>query len=572
MIQHILRIKRCDIYIRTIFTLTLLVSLLNASIPKITTASSEPNHPIRTKVITDEAAHSLAQLLEDGTLIFDQTKSIARKNDSNVLSTITVGDILVSDVTDIAPHGFLRKVTAVEERAGQKVFQTVPANLAEAIGTGTLDTGTVVLTPNDLERVTDAEGNEVAASMVQDTFSIELDNEIFSQVGGGRAVVNGTVSFSPSFTFYADFSGFRLIDLDFSNRTTVEADIDVTVESPILNLSAKKVLQRHKFKTFRVWVAGVPVVLTPELTLYLGLDGTVSAEITAGVRQSAILEAGLLYQRGDGWGVVREVDFLEQEVDLERPTPDYALNVSGGPKLSLAIYGVRGPYAEILGCLRLEVEPDEAIWWKLYGGFVLQMGVEVMVRIWGYEYEVVDYHYPLIERKWLLPEADGSTPPSTSTPTPASIETATPPNTPTDRPTSQAIQTQIPTSTSTLPPTPTNRPTSTATPTLTPTVRSLANPQILQPEPNAEMDTDDEITLVWRKVEGAEQYVAELRGSIQKESGKLKSNRWSIGRLPAGQYTLSIGAYASNAQSSQTQRELMVEEGNRTISLPLVVR
>ena len=57
-------------------------------------------------------------------------------------------------------------------------------------------------------------------------------------------------------------------------------------------------MARYAFTPMTVWIGAFPVVIVPELTVTVGLNGTVESTVTTGVTQHAVLSSGLSYKSG----------------------------------------------------------------------------------------------------------------------------------------------------------------------------------------------------------------------------------------------------------------------------------
>ncbi len=136
----------------------------------------------------------------------------------------------------------------------------------------------------------------------------------------------------------------------------------------------------------------LPVLMVPVVTLYVGLDGEVSVDMTTGVTESASLTAGVEYKNSE-WGPVS--DF---EIDFDYQPPELYASASVKayvePDFALLIYGIAGPYATLQGYLQLDADINDEPWWSLYGGIAVGAGVSVEVI----GYEIVDFEIPNIYR------------------------------------------------------------------------------------------------------------------------------------------------------------------------------
>jgi hypothetical protein len=79
-----------------------------------------------------------------------------------------------------------------------------------------------------------------------------------------------------------------------------------------------------------------------------------------------------------------------------------------GAQLSLMLYGVIGPYAEINAYLKLEADIADDPWWTLYGGLEVPVGVKIEVL----GHSIADYEGPAIGYRLTLAQAQSDNPPN----------------------------------------------------------------------------------------------------------------------------------------------------------------
>ncbi len=149
------------------------------------------------------------------------------------------------------------------------------------------------------------------------------------------------------------------------------------------------------------------MVFVPVLTIYIGVDGTVYTSVTTRVNQSASLTYGVKYD--DGWSPVGN---FTNDFSFTTPSLDANLSVKGytGTGLSLLLYGVAGPHADLVPYLLLQADVNANPWWQLYAGLDVLAGVRVDVL----GKTIADYHTTVIDYSVLLAQAAGSPPPPSS--------------------------------------------------------------------------------------------------------------------------------------------------------------
>jgi hypothetical protein len=160
----------------------------------------------------------------------------------------------------------------------------------------------------------------------------------------------------------------------FTGDITQDAELTASIsaqgsctlaETPLL---AKPV----RFKPIVVTVGPVPIVITPELQIYLDATGSVRAGLATSARQSASLGAGLRYADG----AVSPVTKLSNTFTFNPPALTSAASLTAGvaPKFGFLIYGVAGPRLDTRAYLRLATTGTQ---WTLKAG--LSAGAALVV-------------------------------------------------------------------------------------------------------------------------------------------------------------------------------------------------
>lgn len=403
-------------------------------------SSLPPIVPPTTNVLPPETTQTLTDVSADGaTYTFSQT--------TPELAAVAPGEIMVAGPSALAPHGFLRRVTAVEAVGGQVIVQTEPATLEDAIQQGEVNLSKR-LTPADLTAMTALPGVMLvrpAAALLEDSFFFEIKDVVLYDKDGNHGTTydqikaNGSLELAPGFDFNLIVKGWTLQKLEFIFNVEENVELEFQMEVELATVQLRYQIARLSLGTIVVFVGPVPVVFTIEMPIYLRGDGKVSVGITTKVTQQALVAAGLRYQ-GKKWSPVAR---LTNSFGFEPPRLSAGVEFKGyiDPPLSLLLYGAAGPFAGVTPYLKLEADVFATPWWKLYGGLDATVGVkvEVLGRSLGEHMErVVGY-------KILLAQA--STAPPTRTPTPTATRT------PTATPTRTVTLTPTPTRSVTPPPT-----------------------------------------------------------------------------------------------------------------------
>jgi hypothetical protein len=388
----------------------------------------EPLLPDNTKVVDDSTAQNLSSVSEDqSVLTFDQNTPYAQ--------SLQPGDVIVSGVTDATPNVLLRKVTNVSTGGSEITVETAEATLEDAIEEGE-SFAEEPLTANDIESFVPliegvtlrmpGEGAALGPAAVQAVQScLSLNSVLFDHDGDSSTKndqirINGDACLSPIFRFGISVSWFKLRHLVFSAGLSESISLQLDAQ---FSASFRKEIEiaRIRFKPVKVQVGYLPLVFRPVLTVYVGIEGEVSAGITARVTQSAEFTVGLSYHRGQGWAPIKT---LSADFDYELPTisAGAGVRVYAGPEFDFFLYGVAGPYANIEGYLDLDLDPLSNPWLSLYGG--IQAGVGVKARAFGKT--LFDYGInPVFDYRELIAQVGGNQPPAiiSLTANPATVNT-----------------------------------------------------------------------------------------------------------------------------------------------------
>jgi hypothetical protein len=376
--------------------------------------SVTPVIPDTTEVLPPETTQYLSSISGDGA-VYTFTQSTPE------LAALEPGDIMVGDATGSAPYGFLRKITSVTPDGGQVVVDTEGATLQEAIETGSFHVSGV-LKPGHAQAAALPQGvTLVIAPELEDEFYVELKDVVLYDDDGNPNTTNdqitadGSVRLAPGFDFELEVRDFELQELSFTMEAVETAELEVKCEAELVSAEAEvEIPLPIGLPVITVWVAYVPVVILPQLTLHVGIEGNVHVGIRTGVIQEATLRAGLEYN-SRAWSPISQFSnrfyFSPPELYAGMDLKGYA-----GPQLELLLYGLVGPYTSLDAYLELEADLAEVPWWTLWGGLEVPVGVKVEVL----GRTIADYEAVAVGYRLALAQAQDNNPPNPpSNPTPA---------------------------------------------------------------------------------------------------------------------------------------------------------
>ena len=358
--------------------------------------------PPTTRALSGSAAQALTSITAtpDGRVLVFSTVS-------SEITSLEPGDVLVLNVCDAAPGGFLGRVVDVTVQGGSVGVLTAPATLEDAISEGTI-TLSETLEPEDIvaarsdarEAATTADQPGMLTFQAENLVIYDADGDLSTE--GDQIRADGSIGVAKSYGFTLGLDATGISHLSFVDKTTEQAELTFHVDVPIVDLEAEAPIgQPVYFKPIVVWAGYVPVVLLPQLRVYAEVEGSATAGIETTLIQQAELTLGLQYNHGT-WSPV--ADFTS-EFDWKRPqfTLDCEVKAHAGPQFSLLLYGLVGPFTEAQGFVELDVDLVTPPLWQLYGG--VEAGAGVRVDVLGKT--IADKEYPtLIGFNVLLAQAE----------------------------------------------------------------------------------------------------------------------------------------------------------------------
>jgi formylglycine-generating enzyme required for sulfatase activity len=292
------------------------------------------------------------------------------------------------------------------------VVETEQAMLEEAIESGEMHVSQT-LTPDQIQAGVQLQGVTLAASKLQDEFYFKLedvvlyDNDNNLNTTSDQIRADGSIRLEPGYDFSLVVQRWELKELSFTSNVVQTAELEVKAELDLLSIEKEKEIARYTFAPMTVLVGPVPVVFVPVLTVNVGVDGSVHVGVTVKATQEATLIAGLRYA-GATWN---PVSHFSNGFHYSPPALSAGLDLKGytGAQLTLLLYGVTGPYAEVDAYLKLEADLADDPWWTLYGGLEASGGVKMEVL----GHSIADYESPaIIGYRLALAQAQSNSPPN----------------------------------------------------------------------------------------------------------------------------------------------------------------
>ncbi|MFA7289778.1 MAG: YCF48-related protein [Melioribacteraceae bacterium] len=296
----------------------------------------------KAKPIDDELRNNLTITDTSNFTMTIPTSIVSQKN-------IKVGDILVDKPSTKARYGFLRTITSIQTSGANATITTSQATLKDVIKQGKINIKKTTLTKSNLESIKLMNGAKLSKSDVlnkQDMIGIDWNFESDMYKSG-----KNYITISGNFLFNIDLNFDLEVDLTGVDyfKTSIEVNQDVSMRLKAnysKDLSSVKIPFAKAIFNPIVFVVGIiPVVLVPEVTLYIGANGKVTAETESWCKESFTGEYGLEY-KNDSWNSIK-TDNFQKDYLIPNTKAGNSFKAFVGPKASIKLFGVAGPYVSL---------------------------------------------------------------------------------------------------------------------------------------------------------------------------------------------------------------------------------
>jgi len=318
--------------------------------------------------------------------------------ETDVIKNLKVGDILVDSSSTMAPNGYLRKIVAIEGSSGQKTIRTEQGKLSEAVTQASIRYKSGILNKRMLKSYSLAKGVTLSEGKRLDkktntnfnVFEFEFEKEIHDPNQHAEKIsLSGFASLDMEFILEFDWSfalDLNLVEVDLFKSAVA---IDQVAQIQLKSENGAGFFERVSFAKleFTPWtftIGPVPVVLVPQIELFMEVDGTISANLTTWASEHYHGEIGLKYTSDDGWNGIGE-----SKADLDYSPPSLTLSANFqthvGPEVKVLLYGVAGPTMDITGCYELDATLLPPYSWNLEFNIGARARAGVELYLLGFE-------------------------------------------------------------------------------------------------------------------------------------------------------------------------------------------
>ncbi len=388
-----------------------IISLAFIIVSVISCSKNEPNPvepgekeiiiPKTTKPLTvDEINNNLVSITDDST-------TFTFKNTLNNKYKFKKDDIIIIPNRE----GLLRKVTSVQKNNNKVVLKTTQGTIAEAIEKGKLSYKST-LSQKQIKKIsyfgkgTILENSSLGKT--NDTNFVFAIDKILYDVDGNNNTENDQIKLVGNFTMTTDIvfeievSWFKLQNVKYGFETNVTdnlsllASIDYTLEKEIS-------LAHIIFTPIYLQIGPVPVIITPEMDVKVGINGFAYASFSTSIEYSSKFEAGIIYKKDEGWGTYNN---FKKSFDFSPPQLSAGVGAKAfiKPEIGMFVYNVLGAYTSATLYSQIKANINETPWWSLYLGMDVGVGAKAKIHsVDLFDFEKDD----VITYKYLLAEATG---------------------------------------------------------------------------------------------------------------------------------------------------------------------
>ena len=334
---------------------------------------------------------------------------------NGVVSDFQVNDIIVSQKDE----GILRKVSSVVQKDGSTELITSPVSIAEAFPNAEFSCD-IDLTPSNVDEIK-YYTKGISLNNVESGFNFDLKDVVLWDKDGNPLTENDQVNadgklvlkLNPYLKVKNLNSEARSITVGCNPVGIIEISVDCPFKVDWLE-PEPKLLMTIKTKPQTIFIGGVPVIITNEIPIYMGIKGKAEAKLTSGIKNTTTLHAELKWENGNpsfNKSFDNKFELLLPSISSEVDLQAYLT-----PALNIKLYGVAGPSIDLKGYLKgiASVEAGIGGWTlsaAIYGGIELSIGL--ILKIFDFRLTsiksppIISYEYKI--KEWTsVTDVDGN--------------------------------------------------------------------------------------------------------------------------------------------------------------------
>jgi hypothetical protein len=283
-------------------------------------------------------------------------------NKTGEIEKITDMSILVMAISEKTPYGSLRKVNDIQTNGTEVVITTADALLTDAVKEGTIKLQKE-LVEKDFTLKSKVEGVLLKGPYKSfEGLAVTLDNfEIFRD-GTKYSRLNGAVGISAVIDITIEIKSNKIQQITLVS--TLNKIDEVTVSSNGAFDGGKEIIAAE-FVHSPIIIDNL--IFVPEVSIICGYDGTISSEVTSGVRQDREISSRLVFKNSN-WAE----DPLDHTETYDFTTPQITdnsdLKIFSGPEINIRLFGVPVQTVKSKGFYSLQAQKTGSPFWRLFIG------------------------------------------------------------------------------------------------------------------------------------------------------------------------------------------------------------
>lgn len=316
----------------------------------------------------------------DSKLIELNENEIKFNGSSTQLAEVKNGTILISGITENAPQGYLRKVTSIEKNGSEYIFTTEEVSLTEAFEN------------LDIDYTHKFDSTETGERNAAFNINVSIPNIVLHDEDGNPATLYDQIKFNGNLNIKPEFDikiRIRKAQLEYAFLgANMKLDMDLsTIFGGSLTGFNKEIKLYEQIITAFV-IPGTPIVVTPTISVILGANGSISAQLS--YSQNSTGNAGAYLQYNGTWSTDSKKS-LNTDTDFSGFAGNVATKAFLEPAINFKFFGsdwAKGSvYAQAYAGVTAQAAP--------YKPCELQMGVnggaEANLSFFGKQFASASY-------------------------------------------------------------------------------------------------------------------------------------------------------------------------------------
>lgn len=353
-----------------------------------------------TVVIWEDKMESELLSRSGNTLVF-------RTGDS-LIDNLKAGNVIVTD----SGKGLIRRIDKISRSNREVILKTSQAALTDAIEEGRL-TYRQSVNEKTIKRIEQGKHTKLIKQKGLKKQYEEYDYEIgveFNDENIGLEIV-GSVYFNMDWELDALIESSEMKEFQCGLFGKIETDLSVTatLKKDLIDQEFRIPFANVYLNPVTVMAGPVPVVFVPVISFYLTAEGNVYAGFKPTFSAAYDFTAGIKYNYGEA-GSYNESN-IENDFKPFQPTAGVNFQLGFGPRLSVLIYGVLGPYIHVEVFNELDIDIFSKPEATLYGGIEASGGASIdilgVIQLARFEIPVV---MDVKETLWTSPYIESISP------------------------------------------------------------------------------------------------------------------------------------------------------------------